>query len=81
MRVVLRHRVSRGQPNALRPRIRLQVGRADFEVAALKENLNALITDLKKAKPASAKGVFLMKLTVSSTMGPGVAIDRASIDV
>ena len=61
--------------------IHCPIGRADFEIAALKENLNALITDLKKAKPASAKGAFLKKLTVSSTMGPGVAIDRASIDV
>ncbi len=60
--------------------IHCPIGRADFDVAALKENLAALIVDLKKAKPASAKGVYLKKLTVSSTMGPGVAIDRASID-
>jgi large subunit ribosomal protein L1 len=61
--------------------IHCPIGRADFEVEALKENLNALIADLKKSKPASAKGAYLKKLTVSSTMGPGVAIDRASIDV
>jgi len=60
--------------------IHCPIGRADFDVAALKENLAALILDLKKAKPASAKGMYLKKLTVSSTMGPGVAIDRASID-
>ena len=61
--------------------IHCPIGRADFDVAALKENLVALLTDLKKAKPASAKGAYLMKLTVSSTMGPGVAIDRTSVDV
>ncbi len=60
--------------------IHCPIGRADFEVPALKENLEALLVDLKKAKPASAKGAFLMKLTVSSTMGPGVSIDQASVD-
>ena len=48
---------------------------------ALKENLNALLADLKKAKPASSKGQYVRKLTVSSTMGPGVAVDRATVDV
>ncbi len=60
--------------------IHCPIGRADFEVDALKENLNALLTDLKKAKPASAKGSYVMKLTVSSTMGPGVSVDRATIN-
>ena len=60
--------------------IHCPIGRADFEVPALIENLAALIADLKKAKPASAKGQFLKKLTVSSTMGPGVSVDRASVD-
>jgi len=60
--------------------IHCPIGRADFEVAALKENLDALITDLKKAKPSSAKGVYVKKLTVSSTMGPGVVVDRATVD-
>ena len=60
--------------------IHCPIGRADFEVAALKENLDALLTDLKKGKPASAKGQYVMKLTVSSTMGPGVSVDRASVD-
>jgi large subunit ribosomal protein L1 len=59
--------------------IHCPIGRADFEVPALKENLDALIADLKKSKPASAKGVYVKKLTVSSTMGPGVAVDRASV--
>ena len=60
--------------------IHCPIGRADFEVPALKENLEALLADLKKAKPASAKGAYLKKLTVSSTMGPGVSVDRASVD-
>src|SRR5210317_1317668 len=60
--------------------IHCAIGRADFAVDALKENLNALLADLKKAKPAAAKGSYFMKLTVSSTMGPGVSVDRASID-
>jgi len=61
--------------------IHCAIGRADFEVDALKENLNALLADLKKAKPAASKGQYVRKLTVSSTMGPGVAVDRASVDV
>jgi large subunit ribosomal protein L1 len=60
--------------------IHCPIGRADFEVGALKENLDALLADLNKAKPASAKGSYVKKLTVSSTMGPGVSVDRASID-
>ena len=60
--------------------IHCPIGRADFEVGALKENLDALLLDLKKFKPASAKGIYFRKLTVSSTMGPGVAVDRGSID-
>jgi len=60
--------------------IHCPIGRADFEVTALKENLDALLADLKKAKPASSKGIYVRKLTVSSTMGPGVAVDRASVD-
>jgi large subunit ribosomal protein L1 len=60
--------------------IHCPIGRADFEVPALKENLAALLADLKKAKPATAKGVYVKKLTVSSTMGPGVSVDRATVD-
>jgi large subunit ribosomal protein L1 len=59
--------------------IHCSIGQADFEIAALKENLDALLADLNKAKPSSAKGVYLKKVTVSSTMGPGVVIDQASI--
>ena len=60
--------------------IHCPIGRADFEVPALKENLAALLADLKKAKPASSKGQYVKKLTVSSTMGPGVSVDRGSVD-
>ncbi|HZD53583.1 MAG TPA: 50S ribosomal protein L1 [Woeseiaceae bacterium] len=57
------------------------IGRADFEVSALRENLLALLADLKKAKPASSKGAYLKKLSVSSTMGPGISVDQATLDV
>jgi large subunit ribosomal protein L1 len=60
--------------------IHCPIGRADFEVDALKENLDFLLTDLKKAKPASAKGSYVKKLTVSSTMGPGISVDRGTIN-
>ena len=59
--------------------IHCPIGKADFEVAALKENLSALLVDLNKAKPTSAKGVYLKKISVSSTMGPGVIVDQATI--
>ncbi len=59
--------------------IHCPIGRADFDVPALKENLEVLLADLKKGKPASAKGSYVKKLTISSTMGPGVSVDRASI--
>ncbi len=60
--------------------IHCPIGRVDFEVPALKANLDALLADLKKAKPATAKGLYFKKLTVSSTMGPGVSVDRGSIE-
>src|SRR5271163_4558649 len=59
--------------------IHCPIGRANFEVSALKDNLLALLGDLQKAKPASSKGVYLQKLTLSSTMGPGVTVDQASL--
>ena len=55
------------------------IGKASFEVTALKENLLALIGDLQKAKPATSKGVYLKRVTLSSTMGPGVTIDQGSL--
>jgi large subunit ribosomal protein L1 len=61
--------------------IHCPIGRVDFEVPALKENLTALLNDLKKGKPAASKGQYVKKLTVSSTMGPGLTIDRSSVDV
>lgn len=60
--------------------IHCPIGRADFETQALRENLVALMADLKKAKPASAKGSYFKKLTVSSTMGPGVTVDHQSVE-
>jgi large subunit ribosomal protein L1 len=55
------------------------IGKANFEVNALRENLHALIADLQKAKPASSKGVYLKRVTLSSTMGPGVMVDQGTI--
>jgi large subunit ribosomal protein L1 len=59
--------------------IHCSIGKANFEAAALKDNLNALITDLVKAKPSTAKGVFLQKVSLSSTMGVGVAVDPSTV--
>jgi large subunit ribosomal protein L1 len=55
--------------------IHCTLGKVSFEVDAIKENLNALLADLTKAKPSSAKGVYLKKITVSTTMGPGLQIE------
>ena len=55
--------------------IHCPIGRADFEVPALMENLAALMADLNKAKPSSAKGVYIKKVSVSTTMGPGLQVD------
>ncbi len=57
------------------------IGRLDFEVTALKQNLEALLGDLKKAKPVSAKGIYMKKLSISSTMGPGLAVDLSDFNV
>jgi large subunit ribosomal protein L1 len=56
------------------------LGKASFEVNALRENLQALLADLHKAKPAAAKGVYMKRVAVSSTMGPGVQVDLSSLD-
>jgi large subunit ribosomal protein L1 len=61
--------------------IHCSIGQADFEVAALTENLRALLVDLQKAKPSASKGVYLKKVTVSSTMGPGVVVDQSSLAI
>jgi large subunit ribosomal protein L1 len=55
------------------------IGKSDFEPNALKENLQALLADLNKVKPATAKGIYMKKVTVSSTMGPGIVIDQNSL--
>ena len=55
------------------------IGKADFEANKLKENLNALLQDLQKAKPSAAKGIYLKKISVSSTMGPGVPVEQSSL--
>jgi len=59
--------------------IHCTIGRASFEVDKLQENLKALVDALTKAKPAAAKGQYLRKIAVSSTMGPGVRVDIASL--
>lgn len=55
------------------------IGQIGFTADAIKQNIEALVADLKKAKPATSKGVYLQKITLSSTMGPGLAIDLATI--
>jgi large subunit ribosomal protein L1 len=57
------------------------VGQVGFEPTKIRENVEALVSDLRKAKPASAKGIYFKKLTLSTTMGPGLAIDQASLEV
>ncbi|MGZ8217189.1 50S ribosomal protein L1 [Methylomagnum sp.] len=59
--------------------IHCTLGKVNFESNALKENLEALLADLRKAKPATSKGIYLKKITVSSTMGPGLAVDQSSL--
>lgn len=59
--------------------IHCTIGKVDFEVNALRENLQALMVDLQKAKPSSAKGVYFRKVTVSTTMGPGIPVDHATL--
>jgi len=59
--------------------IHCTVGQVGFDSSAIKENVEALIADLKKAKPSSAKGTFFKKVTLSTTMGPGLSIDPASL--
>ncbi len=56
------------------------VGRVGFESAQIRDNVAALITDLRKLKPASAKGVYIKRVTLSTTMGAGVAIDQSSLE-
>jgi large subunit ribosomal protein L1 len=55
------------------------IGKARFEPQALRENLQALINDLQRAKPATSKGIYLKRVTLSSTMGPGVVVDHSTL--
>jgi len=57
------------------------IGKVSFELDAIRGNLEAVLADLKKAKPSSAKGIYLKKISLSTTMGPGVTIDQASLDM
>lgn len=59
--------------------VHCQIGNVAFEVEALKQNLEALLADLNKARPAAAKGQYMKRVSVSSTMGPGVVVDQASV--
>ncbi len=57
------------------------IGKADFTADKIKENLEALLVDLKKAKPSSAKGAYLKKVTLSTTMGPGLTVDFGALSI
>ena len=59
--------------------IHCAIGKVSFEVDALKENLESLLADLNKAKPSSAKGVYMKKISLSTTMGPGITVDQSSL--
>lgn len=59
--------------------IHCTIGKASFESAALEQNLAALLADLMKAKPAAAKGIYMQKVTLSTTMGPGVPVDQSTL--
>ena len=61
--------------------IHCTIGKASFDVAQLRENLEYLLADLKKAKPSASKGVYLKKISISTTMGAGFAVDQASLKV
>jgi large subunit ribosomal protein L1 len=57
------------------------IGKADFDAQKIKENLIALVGDLQKAKPAAAKGIYIKKISVSSTLGPGVVVDPSTLSL
>ncbi len=61
--------------------IHCAIGSMDFDANNLKENLEALLADLKKAKPASSKGQYVKKIAVSTTMGPGISVDQTSLTI
>jgi len=61
--------------------IHCTIGKADFELNQLKDNLHALLQDLQKVKPAASKGIYLKKISVSSTMGPGVPVEQSTLSL
>ena len=61
--------------------IHCTIGKLSFDETALKQNLEFLVTDLKKAKPTAAKGIYLKKISLSSTLGPGLWIDQTSLEI
>ena len=61
--------------------IHAAIGQVGFDAAAIRQNIEALVVDLKKAKPATSKGVYIKKSTLSSTMGPGLTIDVANVSL
>lgn len=61
--------------------IHAPIGKMSFDANALRENLQALVNDLNKAKPSTSKGTYMKRITVSSTMGPGLKIDKASLSL
>ena len=61
--------------------IHCSLGKVGFEANAVKENLEALMADLKKMKPASSKGIYIKKVTISTTMGPGLVVDQSSLSI
>jgi large subunit ribosomal protein L1 len=61
--------------------IHCSIGKVSFDPEALKENLGALLTDLQKAKPSASKGIYMQKVTVSTTMGPGLAVDKSGLSI
>jgi len=60
--------------------IHCTIGKASFDVTALRQNLEALLGDLNRAKPAASKGQYMRKVTVSSTMGPGLSVDQSTLE-
>lgn len=61
--------------------IHCSLGKIDFDAAAVKQNLEALLADLKKIKPSTSKGVYMKKVTLSSTMGPGLVLDQSTLAI
>lgn len=61
--------------------IHCRIGKASFSVEALRENLDALLNDLKRAKPSAAKGIYFKKVALSTTMGPGLTVDRGTLAI